>query len=76
MKDSQDTKGTLDEMPCSVERELLESASFRKTGHQVEGWGFHSIVKISDPELLLSEGTDHWDKKWKRARGKKGQWGA
>ncbi|KRY62225.1 hypothetical protein T4D_7626, partial [Trichinella pseudospiralis] len=29
--------GTLDEMPNSGERELVESTSSRKTGHQVEG---------------------------------------
>jgi hypothetical protein len=27
----------------------------RKTGHQVEGWGCHSTVKNSDPELFLSK---------------------
>ena len=37
MRDSQDSKGgTLDEMPNSGERELIESTSSRKTGHQVE----------------------------------------
>ena len=58
MKDSQDSKGgTLDEMPNSGERELVESTSSRKTGHQVEGWGCHPTVKNSDPELFLSERT-------------------
>ena len=34
----QDSKGgTLNEMPYSGERELVESISSRKTGHQVEG---------------------------------------
>jgi hypothetical protein len=42
-------------MPCSREREIVESASNRKTGHQVERWGCHSTVKNSDPELFLSE---------------------
>jgi hypothetical protein len=40
MRDSQHSKGgTLDEMPYSGERELVESTSSRKKGHQVEGWG-------------------------------------
>ena len=38
-------------------RELRESTSSRKTGHQDEGWGCHPIVKKSDPELFLSERT-------------------
>ena len=58
MRVSQDSKGgTLDEMPNSGERELVESTSSRKTGHQVEGWGCHPTVKNSDPELFLSERT-------------------
>jgi hypothetical protein len=37
VKDSQDSKGgTLDEMPYSGKRDLVESTSSRKTGHQVE----------------------------------------
>jgi hypothetical protein len=47
----------LDEMSNSGERELVEYTSSRRTGHQVEGWGCHSIVKSTDPELFLSEGT-------------------
>jgi hypothetical protein len=36
MRDSQDSNGrTLDEMPDSRERELIEPTSSRKTGHQV-----------------------------------------
>ena len=36
VRDSQDSKGgTLDEMPYSRERELIEPTSSRKTGHQV-----------------------------------------
>ena len=36
LRDSQDSKGgILDEMPDSSERELIESTSIRKTGHQV-----------------------------------------
>jgi hypothetical protein len=36
MRDSQDSKrGTLDEMPYIREKELIESTSSRKTGHQV-----------------------------------------
>ena len=58
MRDSQDSKGgTLDEMPYSGERELVESTSSRKKGHQVEVWDCYPTVKSSDPELFLSEGT-------------------
>jgi hypothetical protein len=58
VRDSQNTKeGTLDKMTNSGERELVESTSSRKTGHQVEGWGFHPTVKNSDPELFLSKRT-------------------
>ena len=44
-------------MPYSGERELVESTSSRKTGHQVEGWGCHPTVKISVTELFLSKRT-------------------
>jgi hypothetical protein len=51
---SQDLKGgTLDEMTCNGERELIESTSSRKIGQQVEGWGSHPTVKNSDLELSL-----------------------
>ena len=41
-RDAQDTKGgTLNEMPYSGERELVESTSDRKTGLQVKGWSCH-----------------------------------
>jgi hypothetical protein len=56
VRDSQDSKGkTLDEMPYSRERELIESIFSR--GHQVEGWGCQTTVKKSDPELFLSKRT-------------------
>jgi hypothetical protein len=44
-------------MPNRGERDLVESTSSRKTGYQVEGWGYHPTVKTSDPELFLSRGT-------------------
>jgi hypothetical protein len=44
-------------MPCSGERELVESSSSGETGHQVERWGCHPTVKSSNPELFLSERT-------------------
>jgi hypothetical protein len=50
-------EGTLHEMSNSGERELVESICSRGTGHQVEGWGWHSTVKNSDPELFLSKRT-------------------
>jgi hypothetical protein len=50
VRNSQDSKrGTLDEMQ--------QKEFSGKTGHQVEGWGCHSTVKISDPELFLSKRT-------------------
>jgi hypothetical protein len=44
-----------DEIPYRGERELVESTSSRKTGHQVEGWGCHPTVRKSEPELFLKE---------------------
>lgn len=38
VRESQDSKGgTLNEVPSSAERELEESTSSKKTGHQVRG---------------------------------------
>jgi hypothetical protein len=42
-------------MSYSGKKELVESTSSRKTGHQMEGWGCHHTVKNSEPELFLSE---------------------
>ena len=44
-------------MHYSGERELVESTSSTKTGHQVERWGCNPIVKNSDSKLFLSERT-------------------
>jgi hypothetical protein len=58
LRGSQNSKGgTLDKMPNSGERELIDFISSRKTGHQMAGWGYHPTVKNSDPELLLSKRT-------------------
>jgi hypothetical protein len=59
VRDSQEPKGggTVDEMPYSVKRELVEFTSSRKTGHQVEEWVCYPTVKNSDPELFLSKRT-------------------
>jgi hypothetical protein len=61
----------------SGKRELAESTSSRKTGHQVEGWGCHPTVKNSDPELFLSKRTAgaKMEKKRKESRslGKNGE---
>jgi hypothetical protein len=68
VRNAQDSKrGTLDEMPNSGERELVESISSRKTGQQVEGWGCHPIVKSSNPDLSLSKkkGRKMPGKKWR-----------
>ena len=64
VRDSQNSEvGTLDEMPNSEERELVESTSSRKTEHQVEGWNCLPTLKNSDPGLLLSKGTS--ETKWR-----------
>ena len=49
VRDSQDSKkGTLDEMPVSREKELMEPTCSRKTGYQMkEGEASHS--HSSDP---------------------------
>jgi hypothetical protein len=58
VRDSQDSnEGTIDEMPNSGEKELIESTSSRKTDHQVEGWGCYPTVNNSDPDLFLSKRT-------------------
>jgi hypothetical protein len=58
VRGSHDSKGaTLDEMPYSDERELVEATSSRKTWHQVDGWSCYPGVKYSDPGLFLSERT-------------------
>jgi len=58
VRDTQDSEGgTLDEMPKSGERELVESTFSKKTGNQVEGWGCYLSFKNSDPELFLSKRT-------------------
>ena len=44
-------------MPNNEEREFIEPTCSRKTGHQVEEWGCHPIVKNFDPELFLSKRT-------------------
>ena len=47
---SQDSKeGTLDEIPYSGERELVEPISRRNTGHPLKDGCCHPIVKNSDP---------------------------
>ena len=47
VKDSQDSKGwNLDEMPYSVERELIEPTSRRKTGHKMR-----KVVAIPQSKL-------------------------
>jgi hypothetical protein len=75
VRDSQDSEGgTLDEVPNSRDRELIEPTSTRKTGHQVEGWGCHPTVKNSDPELFLSKTkTKTKNKKQKTCRDKNGE---
>jgi hypothetical protein len=66
MSDSQDSKGgTLDERPYSGERELEESTSSRKTGHQLlDG------VAISPSKILTQNFSclkELQGQKWRRA---------
>jgi hypothetical protein len=65
LRDSHDSEGgTLDEMLYRWKRELVESTTSRKTGHQVEGWDCHPTVKNTDPELFLSKRIA--GEKWRR----------
>jgi hypothetical protein len=60
VRDTQVSKGgggTLDEMPYSGQRELVESTSSRKSRHQEEGCGCYPKVLNSDPQLFLSKRT-------------------
>jgi hypothetical protein len=58
VRESQDSKGgTLDEMPKSGKRELVEFTSSRKTGNWVEGCRCHPTVRNSDTGLFLSGRT-------------------
>jgi hypothetical protein len=69
MRDSQDSKGgTLDEIPNSRERELIEPTSSRKTGHQMKGEGEHP-TSLTHNCYSLKE-LQGW--KWRRAGGKEG----
>jgi hypothetical protein len=57
VRNSQDSNGgAVNEVLYSGEGELVEFISREGSGHQVEGWSCHPIVKSSDPELFLSEG--------------------
>jgi hypothetical protein len=62
-------KGTLDEMPDSRERELIEPTSSRKTGHQVRDGAAIPQSYLSHNCSCLKE-LQGW--KWRGARGKEG----
>jgi hypothetical protein len=47
----------LDEVLSRGEEEFTESTSRGGTGHQLDGWAYHPMVKSFDPELFLSEVT-------------------
>ena len=65
VRDSQYSKGgALDEMGNTRERELVESTSTRKTGHQVDGWICHPIVNNSDPDCSCLKELQ--GQKWRR----------
>jgi hypothetical protein len=44
-------------MSYNGEGKLVEPICSRKTGHQVEGWGYHPTVKSLDPEWFLFKRT-------------------
>jgi hypothetical protein len=47
VRDGQDSEGgPNDEMPNSGERKIIESTTSRRTGHQVEEWGYYITVTI------------------------------
>jgi hypothetical protein len=69
VRDSQDSKGgTLDEMPDSGERELIEPTSSRKTGHQVRDGV--AILQSKSQTQNYSCIKDLQGQKWKRDQGK------
>jgi hypothetical protein len=73
VRDSQDSKGgNLDEMYYSGERELVESTSSKKTGHQAEGWGCHPKSKTLTQNCSFLKELQ--EQNWRRAWGKGGQW--
>ena len=49
-------------MPYNEKRELVESTSSGKTGHQVEGWGCHPTVINSDP--ILKDNSTERQQEW------------
>jgi hypothetical protein len=75
MRDSQDSKGeTLDEMPHSRERELIEPTSSRKIGHQVrDGVGTpHSHIW----PIIVTVWKNYRDGNGEEPKEKKVQWQA
>jgi len=60
VRDPQDSKeGTLDKMPYSGERELIEPISSRKTGASSEGWSCYPTFKTLTPNSSeRSEGLE------------------
>jgi hypothetical protein len=66
VRDSQDSKGgTLDKMPYSGERELVELISSRKTGHQMRDGGCHPTVKTLIHKYSCLKDLQGW--KWREA---------
>jgi hypothetical protein len=66
VRDSQESEsGTLDKMPNSGEKKILESTSSRKTGHHMEGWSSHPTVKRG-VGMGWGEHTlgDKWEEEW------------
>jgi hypothetical protein len=62
VRDTQDSNGgTLDEMPASRERELIDPTSCRKTGHQVRD----GVVKTLTHNCFYLKELQRW--KWTRA---------
>jgi len=65
VRESQDSKrGTLDEMPYSGERELIEPTSSRNMGHH-KGWSCYPPVKALTHNCSCLKELQGW--KWRRA---------
>jgi hypothetical protein len=65
VRDSEDSRrGTIDEMPNSGKRELIEFTSSRKTEHQVQGW-----VAIQQSKILTQNVSclkELQEQKWRK----------
>jgi hypothetical protein len=61
-------------MTNSGERELVESISSGRTGHQVVKWDCYPTVKSSDPELFMSKRTAGSEMERRLRKGRFSEW--